>query len=426
MAELTTTLERVAETPYFEFERQIQDFPLAIIYPRHRSRGALVSMFLEHYGQNIIYYDLGADDSSLTAWLAHMIEADVFPLEFGQQTRAALQQRAQPDDLAAAFGADLNALGSDLVLLFIDSFDNLDVSKAESRFIRALPAKMPSQVRIVVNARLLDLQPWNDLILGGQAVVVGTDEAMDGGIYGDNPKLGQLEVLALSGGHVYMDGQPVIHWDGSLPRHLFYYFVDHPMVTRDEIFAVFWPKMSVKEATNVFHVTKRKISERLGHELTNYSGGFYIHSPKLSIHYDARLFEIAVEQAIEDEDNAPAHWYRAVQLYRSDFLPYVRTPWVQERREVLKNRYAQALIGLGRLYRGLNEYDKALGYLQRALRQKPDWEDVHQDVMMIYSQQGRQKDAIAQYKQLERTLKAMFNIQPSKDTRRLYEVIAAL
>jgi DNA-binding SARP family transcriptional activator len=115
-----------------------------------------------------------------------------------------------------------------------------------------------------------------------------------------------------------------------------------------------------------------------------------------------------------------------VQLYRSDFLPYVRTPWVQERREALKNRYAQALIGLGRMYRGINEYDKALGYLQRALRQKPDWEDVHQDVMLIYSQLGRQKDAIVQYKQLERTLKAMFNIQPSKDTRRLYEVIAAL
>jgi DNA-binding SARP family transcriptional activator len=426
MVELTTTLERVAETPYLEFERQIQDSPLAIIYPRHRSRGALVSMFLEHYGQNIVYYDLGLDDSSLTAWLAHMIEADVFPLEFGQQTRAALQQRAHPEDLAAAFGADLDAWGSDLVLLFLDSFDNLEVSKAENKFFHALPAKLPSQVRVVINARLLDLQPWNDLILDGQAVVVGTDEAMDGGIYGENPKLGQLEVLALSGGHVYMDGQPVIHWDGSLPRHLFYYFVDHPMVTRDEIFAVFWPKMSVKEATNVFHVTKRKISERLGYELTNYSGGFYIHSPRLSIHYDAHLFEIAVEQAIEDEDNAPAHWYRAVQLYRSDFLPYVRTPWVQERREILKNRYAQALIGLGRMYRGINEYDRALGYLLRALRLKPDWEDVHRDVMLIYSQQGRQKDAIAQYQQLERTLKAMFNIQPSKDTRRLYEVIAAL
>ncbi len=324
MTELSTTLERVAEIPYIDFEQQIQDSPIAIIYPRHRSRGALVSMFLEHYEQNIIYYGLGKDDSTLTAWLTNMVDADVFPHNFGKQTRAALQQRAQPEDLAAAFGADLSTLGSKLFVLFLDTFDNLSVSKAESRFFRALPAKMPSQVRIVINARLLDLQPWNDLVLGGEAVVVGTDEAMDGGIYGDDPKRGQLEVLALSGGHVYMDGRPVISWDGSLPQHLFYYFVDHPMVTRDEIFAVFWPKMSVKEATNVFHVTKRKISERLGHELTNYSGGFYIHSPKLTIHYDAHIFESSVNQAVEDEANAPAHWYHAVQLYRSDFLPYVR------------------------------------------------------------------------------------------------------
>jgi DNA-binding SARP family transcriptional activator len=426
MPELTTTLEKVAKTPYFEFEEQIQDKPLAIIYPRHRSRSALVSMFLETYEQNIIYYSLSEDDTVLADWLDHMLNADVFPLDFGQQTRAALHGRDEPEDLAAAFTADLSMLRSDLFVLFLDSFDNLRITKAADRFFRALPAKMPSHARMVINARLLDLQPWNDLILDGDAVVVGTDEAMDGGIYGDDPKLGQLEVFALSGGHVYVDGQPVTSWDGSLPRHLFYYFVDHPMVTRDEIFSVFWPKMSVKEATNVFHVTKRKISERLGHELTNYSSGFYVHSPRLSIHYDARLFETAVEQAIEDEEHAPAHWYRAVQLYRSEFLPYVGTPWVQERREALKNKYAQALIGLGRLYRGLNEYDQALGYLLRALRQKPDWEDVHQDVMMIYSQQGRQKEAIAQYRLLERTLKAMFGIQPSKDTRRLYEVIAAL
>jgi two-component SAPR family response regulator len=146
----------------------------------------------------------------------------------------------------------------------------------------------------------------------------------------------------------------------------------------------------------------------------------------LTIHYDAHIFESSVNQAVEDEANAPAHWYKAVQLYRSDFLPYIDTPWVQERREALKNKYAQALIGLGRLYRGADEPDKALGYLQRAIRQKPDWEDVHQDVMLLYSQLGRRDEAIAQYKQLERTLKAMFNIQPSKDTRRLFEVISLL
>jgi len=99
---------------------------------------------------------------------------------------------------------------------------------------------------------------------------------------------------------------------------------------------------------------------------------------------------------------------------------------VEARREVLKNKYAQALIGLGRYHRGLNELDKALGYLLRALQQKPDWEDVHQDVMMIYYQQGRRDDAIAQYKLLEKTLMRMFGIKPSKDTRHLYDVISAV
>ncbi|HEX3053476.1 MAG TPA: bacterial transcriptional activator domain-containing protein, partial [Aggregatilineaceae bacterium] len=285
---------------------------------------------------------------------------------------------------------------------------------------------IPGHVRIVLSARLLDVQPWNDLMHAGHVGVVGNDQALTGGIYGEESRLGQLEVFALSGGHAYIDGRPVTSWDGSLPRYLFYYFVDHPMVTRDEIFSVFWPKMSVKEATNVFHVTKRKISERLGYELTAYSGGFYIPSPRLSIHYDARLFETSVHDAVEYETTAATNWYQAVQLYRSDFLPGIHIPWVESRREEMKHKYAQALIALGRMHRGLNELDKSLGYLLRALREKPDWEDVHQDVMLIYYQQGRRDDAITQYRQLERTLDRMFGIKPSKDTRSLFEVISAV
>lgn len=419
-------VERVAELSFETFQERLRDKPLAIIYPRHRARGALVAMFLRHYGPNMMYYSLGEDDTTLEAWLAHMIDDPAFPKGFGAQTRQALKTRATPADLAAAFGADLGATRGKPYMLLLDAFDHLHPDKSVDRFFRELPAALPDNVQIVINARLLPLQPWNDLVLAGQAVVVGTDEALGGGIYGDEQKRGQLEVFALSGGHVYIDGRPVTSWDGSLPRHLFYYFVDHPMVTRDEIFEVFWPKMSVKEATNVFHVTKRKISERLGYELTHYASGFYVPSPKLQIHYDARVFEEAVHEAIEVEENAPANWYLAVQLYRSDFLPYIHTPWVEARRNELQNKYAQALIGLGRYHRGLGELDLALGYLLRALREKPDWEDVHRDVMMIYYQQGRRDEAIGQYHQLERTLDRLFGIQPSRETRNLYEVIAAV
>jgi DNA-binding SARP family transcriptional activator len=424
VTQLATPLEQVAKLEHEDFEQQISGKPIVIIYPRHRSRNVFVSMFLNHYGQNIIYYNLVDENQSVATWLDTMINSVVFPAGF-DQTRAALDQKAEPEGLAAAFGADLDALRSQSYVLLLDQFDNLQFDDAMDRFFRELPAHL-GHVQIVIIARLLGLQPWNDLVLAGQAAVVGDERAMGGSTYGDDPALGQLEVFSLSGGHVYIDGRPVTSWDGSLPRHLFYYFVDHPMVTRDEIFAVFWPKMSVKEATNVFHVTKRKISERLGHELTNYSSGFYIHSPRLSIHYDAHLFESAVDQAIEDEENAPYLWYEAVQLYRDEYLPYIHMPWVNERRDILRHKYAQALIGLGRFHRGLNELESALGYLLRALREKPDWEDVHQDVMMIYSQQGRIEDARHQYAQLTETLDDMFGIKPSKDTTRLYEVITAV
>ena len=423
---MTTYLERVAETTYTQFEDKMRGKSLVIIYPRHRSRSALVSMFLQYYQQSVLYFVLTDHENTLKTWLEHMVDDDMFPAGFGNQTREALQSRATPEDLAAAFGADLFTLRSDPYMLLLDNFDSMTFDDAADRFFRALPDKMPSHAQIVINARLLDLEPWNSLIHAGQAGIVGNDEALTGGIYGEDPKLGQLEVFALSGGHVYIDGRPVTSWDGSLPRHLFYYFVDHPMVTRDEIFSVFWPKMSVKEATNVFHVTKRKISERLGHELTNYSSGFYVHSPNLSIHYDARTFETAVEEAIELEQQTPSNWYLAVQLYRSEYLPYIHTPWVVARRDELKHKYAQALIGLGRYHRGMDELDTALGYLLRALREKPDWEDVHQDVMMIYYQQGRRDDAIAQYQQLQNTLQTLFGIQPGKDTRHLYDVIRAV
>ncbi len=423
---MSTYVEVVAETPFAEFEKKLRGRPIVIIYPRHRGRNALVAMFLQHYQENVVYYNLTPGDTSLKAWLQHMVKNAMFPEEFGGQTRAALAAKGSPEDLAEALGADLAALRSDSYMLLLDSFDILKPDKTTDRFFRALADALPGHVRVVISARLLDLQPWNDLLHAGSVGVVGNEEALGGGIYGEDPALGQLEVLALSGGHVYIDGRPVTSWDGSLPRHLFYFFVDHPMVTRDQIFEVFWPHMSVKEATNVFHVTKRKISERLGHELTNYSAGFYVPSPRLSVHYDVRVFETAVQAAIEAEGNAPAHWYQAVQVYRADFLPDVHTPWVEARRAELKNKYAQALIGLGRYHRSRDELDAALGYLLRALREKPDWEDVHQDVMLIYYQQGRRADAIDQYKQLTQTLQRMFSIQPSKDTRELYNVISAV
>jgi len=106
----------------------------------------------------------------------------------------------------------------------------------------------------------------------------------------------------LGRGYAYINGNSIDEWDGPLPRSVFFYFVDHPLMTRDEILETFWPEVGKQEATNVFHVTKLKITERIGFEMTVYSSGFYRPSKDMIFHYDVAQFEGEIKEAIKRED----------------------------------------------------------------------------------------------------------------------------
>lgn len=114
----------------------------------------------------------------------------------------------------------------------------------------------------------------------------------------------KVTFLSRSGPQVLVDGVAVNNWDGVIPREVFFIFILFAAVfnpervgrglTRDEIFTHIWPGLSVKDATNVFHVTKRKIAEVLsnaaGREvmLTVYPVGhkeYYLH-PSIELECD--------------------------------------------------------------------------------------------------------------------------------------------
>src|SRR5262249_37591581 len=157
----------------------------------------------------------------------------------------------------------------------------------------------------------------------------------------------------------------------------------------------------------------------LGYELTAYSGGFYRPSGQMAVHYDVQRFEANVQQGNigEAQKNPIKIWYDAIRLYRSPFLYGFEMPWIQQRREELRMQYVEALIGVARIYKSLKEYDKAVSYYLRALREVPVREDIHRDIMSIYDLIGQKQQAIDQYRVLEETLKRALNITPSKTTR---------
>lgn len=398
------------------------DFPVTLFYPRQRYTNALVGTLLENSSLPLYYYRV--EHNRLTDFLRGIADSPVFPSDFGSVSVAMLRKYKKFPELGDAFAQDLNHLRSDDYIIFLDEFDKLHADyEAVELFLRTLIPKIPKQARLIINGRELYRQPFHDMREAGLVQLVGDYATIEGGAYGAAANKGHIEFFALAGeDRIISDGRTIKSWDGALPKLLAYYFIDRQMITRREIFDIFWPHLGVKEATNVFHVTKRKISEKLGHDMTTYETGFYVYSPDVQITYDAREFERHISTAESLELNAALpHYRRAIALYRHPFLSTLDMLWMIEKRESLRGQYAQALIALGRSHLAANEIDRALSYFLRAVHEKPEREDVHKSILQLYADMGRIEELVEHYRAFERLLKRAFNIAPSPEVRELYE-----
>jgi len=150
-------------------------------------------------------------------------------------------------------------------------------------------------------------------------------------------------------------------------------------------------------------------------------------SEKVVRHYDVADFQESVERAfmVGNDEEETKLLSRAIELYKVPFLQMVEMDWVVDRREQLKNMYAQSLIGMARICKRRNDFDSALGFFVRALKETSEREDIHREVMSIYLKQGRVEDARMQYQNLSQTLNQKLNIGPSRESRELYDLIEA-
>ncbi len=227
-----------------------------------------------------------------------------------------------------------------------------------------------------------------------------------------------LEVRAFGEGRVHLNGKQILNWDGALPRALFFYLVDRGMATRAEIFETFWPNLTTREATNVFHVTKRKISEVLGVELTVYGSSFYHISPKIQLSYDVALFNELMQDS--DLDAGEGEKLRqAVALYRGDYLNSASLAWVVNRRVSLRQANCDALVMLGKIHENKSQPREALGLLLRASSLTPEREDIALSVMRLYRDLDMRDSARIVYQRLAKALRDQLNVAPSPQVQQL-------
>ncbi len=403
-----------------------------LLYPWTNHRNIFLSYFLDDLSEGLLYYRLPENTGGLADWLRGLVdEIRYVEAGFGQSLECILAN-GSASEIGEALAADLAALKLERVVLYLDELDRISQDEEFCQFMNAAIANLPDKAQLVINSRLLTYDPWISWVNRDEVVVLGTEHRSSNLLFAKASSLKpQLEIYAFGRGHAVSNGFEISSWDGALPRNLFFYFIDNPLVTRDQIFEIFWPKLSVRDATNVFHVTKRKITERISayvadnknYELTKYSTGFYVPSDKVVRHYDVADFEQAMEGALLscERHERELLYLRAIEIYKAPFLHPLRLPWVEARRNQLKSLFAEALIGMARLKTDQRLWEEALGYYARALKEAPQREDIHRGAMRMYINLGRNADARQQYALLERLLKRTLGVKPSSETQTLLD-----
>jgi len=245
---------------------------------------------------------------------------------------------------------------------------------------------------------------------------------------GEEDAVGRLEIYALGGGRVICDDHEISssEWQAAMVKELFFYILLHGPLERDAIGLVFWPDSSAKKMTDSFHTTLYRMRRAVGADAVVVKKGRY-RLGDVDYWFDVEEFEALVERArlLPPHDwQAEDLWRRAVALYRGDFLPEVDRLWCVPKRETLREMYVEALIGAGRCHEARGEFEGAIDWYKRALEVDGLREDVHRRIMHCYAEAGRHSEALAQYHRCRRVLKRELEVEPSIETKGLYERIA--
>jgi DNA-binding SARP family transcriptional activator len=421
------SLQNLISNDFQAFQHYAADKQIVLLHPESRLRSMLVAYLLSNSDKPVYYYAMGPNDVNLRAFIDGFthdlaVQHPVFGRHLFQLWNRS--KGVDMDVLVPAFIRDLSELSDDDFLLILDEFDATDEADDVHAFWERIVHHLPAHCQLVINGRSEPRIPWVSLIARGQAVILRDDDIIRDDFYRhdtvENPDI-YLNTYGFGPGYVQHDKGEVGEWEGHLPRLLFFFVMDRPVVTRAEICNTFWPDLTIDQAVNVFHVTKRRLHKALGFDALVHQDGYYQINPTIKVDYDVENFTTALVKAREEEDKKQALqlYQQVVDLYGGPFLQGHTEQWIVERREDFLFGYLEAMQAIAEIRLADDRPEQALAILNRAINEHELYEPIHRSIMQLYADLGRRSEAAGHYQKLTGILKEN-GLKPETETIELY------
>ncbi len=255
--------------------------------------------------------------------------------------------------------------------------------------------------------------------------------------------MANLAIYLLGTFQVTHGSTPVTEFASNKVRGLLAYLAvesnrPHP---RDALAALLWPESSQDQALGSLRNALANLRRVIGDREAN--------PPYLLITREMVKFNHACDYHLDAEDilrletgfQPPTfpcqsddieRRIAALDGYHGPFLAGFSIPdsaafeeWASLWRERLGRMALEGLRWLADQYEACGEYVRALEYAQRQVALDPWLEEGHRQVMRILALSGQRGAALAQYEICRQALAVGLGVEPSEETRRLYEAVLA-
>lgn len=207
-------------------------------------------------------------------------------------------------------------------------------------------------------------------------------------------------------------------------EELFAFIVYKRTTSREEIVDTLWEGFDFDKAlkninSNMYYI--RKALSIYGLEDCIKTGKKEIGIETSRITCDLFEFEKLIKQSKITGIKDARICEKAVELYSGGFLNGKDYEWAVEKARNLEKDYVELLEEAARFYMEYEQPQRALVKLYKILETDPLREDVHNQIILLYMELGRKKEAWRQYLALEKLLREELGIKPKDKIRKLFQ-----
>jgi two-component SAPR family response regulator len=209
-------------------------------------------------------------------------------------------------------------------------------------------------------------------------------------------------------------------WQTREAKELFFFLLQAPPMTKDEIGLVFWPDITPARLKMRFKINVYRIRQALGQDVIVFDGEKYQFNKTIHYTWDREVFDAL----LKDARDAPTRLHilpDVMALVKGQYMEDSDLDWAVLDRLRYNEKIQQTMVDLSDAYLIDGQLEECIQVAWKILTFDSLMEDGHRLLLLAYAAQHDQAKVVRHFQKYEKTLDDELGIRPSAEFLALYD-----